>query len=387
MRTLIQASLLLAFTLVVVTERSLALPAFARKYHMSCNVCHSPAPKLKPYGDEFAANGYKLKDKEPPRFTIDTGDDRLLLMRELPVALRLDGFARYLPQKSPESDIQWPFILKILSGGQIAKDVSYFLYFLFNEKGSIAGVEDAFIYLNNVANVGIDITVGQYQVADPIFKRELRPTFEDYEIYTIQPGDSRAGLAYDRGITLGYTLPTQTGLTLSVLNGNGIDAADAFDHFDSDPYKNLFARVVQPLGEQLQIGTLGYLGKERTAGVINDLQMVGGDATVSLGTIELALQYVYRSDTNPFFLAAGANKVATRGGFAQVMYAPKEDKSDWYLFLLYNKIDSDLSPLKYQTVTGNFTYLVARNFKLLGEYTYDAQNEAHRFTVGFMTAF
>lgn len=34
----------------------------------------------------------------------------------------------------------------------------------------VAGIEDAFIYLNNVANVGIDITVGQYQVADPIFK-------------------------------------------------------------------------------------------------------------------------------------------------------------------------------------------------------------------------
>ena len=387
MRTLIQASLLVAFTLAVAAEHSVALPAFARKYRMSCNVCHSPAPKLKPYGEEFAANGYKLKDKEPPRFTIDTGDDRLLLMRELPVALRLDGFARYLPQESPESDVQWPFILKILSGGQITKDVSYFLYFLFNERGSVAGVEDAFIYLNNVANTGINVTVGQYQVADPVIKRELRPTFEDYQIYTIHPGDSKASLSYDRGITLDYTLPTETGLILSVLNGNGIDEADAFEHFDSDPYKNLFVRVVQPFGEHVQFGASGYLGKERNAGVINDPRMVGGDATLFLGTLELTAQYLYRRDNNPFFLSAGGATIETRGGFAQLMYAPKEDKSDWYLFFLYNNVDSNLGSLKYQTVTGNFTYLVARNFRLLGEYTYDVQYKAHRFTVGFFTAF
>ena len=45
-----------------------AMPAFARKYQMSCKTCHSPFPKLKPYGEEFAGNGFVLKDKEAPRY-------------------------------------------------------------------------------------------------------------------------------------------------------------------------------------------------------------------------------------------------------------------------------------------------------------------------------
>ncbi|MCK7528382.1 MAG: hypothetical protein MZV64_67865 [Ignavibacteriales bacterium] len=50
------------------------MPAFARKYSMSCKTCHAPFPKLKPYGEEFAGNGFVIKDKDTPRYTIDTGD-------------------------------------------------------------------------------------------------------------------------------------------------------------------------------------------------------------------------------------------------------------------------------------------------------------------------
>jgi hypothetical protein len=387
MKFSIRAFLLMITGFLVVSEQGWGLPAFARKYSMSCNVCHSPVPFLKPFGNEFAANGYQMKDKEPPRFTLDTGDDRLFLMRELPLALRFDGFARYQPDKSPQSDIQWPFILKILSSGQIAKDVSYFLYFLFNEKGTIAGVEDAFIFLNNVGGSNLDVTVGQYQVSDPIFKRELRPTFEDYQIYTVRPGGTKADLTYDRGITIDYGFSTNTDVLISVLNGNGIGETDAFDNFDSDPYKNFFGHVSQEIGENLQVGVLGYLGKERTDGIVNDFSMVGVDATISWGKFELLGQYLSRSDKNPLFLAAGSESINTSGGFAQLMYSPDLDKSNWYLFLLYNKVDSDIDALKYHTFTGNLSYLLARNLKVMGEYTYDVEHKANGFTVGFMTAF
>jgi len=73
-----------------------AIPAFARKYQISCQVCHSPAiPRLKPFGDEFAGNGFRLTKYESPRYFIQTGDDKLSLFRELPLAIRVDGFASY----------------------------------------------------------------------------------------------------------------------------------------------------------------------------------------------------------------------------------------------------------------------------------------------------
>ena len=139
--------------MLLVCESVSAIPAFARKYDMSCMVCHAPFPKLKPYGEEFAGNGFQLKDKDAPRFTRETGDSRLFLMRELPIALRFDGFVRFQTKADNKSDIEWPYYLKILSGGLIAKDVSYYLYFLLSEHGEVAGIEDAFVAFNNICNI------------------------------------------------------------------------------------------------------------------------------------------------------------------------------------------------------------------------------------------
>ena len=73
-----------------------AIPAFARKYQISCQVCHSPVmPRLKAFGDEFAGNGFRMTKYESPRYFIPTGDEKLSLFRELPLAIRMDGFASY----------------------------------------------------------------------------------------------------------------------------------------------------------------------------------------------------------------------------------------------------------------------------------------------------
>ena len=41
-----------------------AVPAFARRYKISCNTCHAPFPKLKPYGDDFAGAGFILQENK-----------------------------------------------------------------------------------------------------------------------------------------------------------------------------------------------------------------------------------------------------------------------------------------------------------------------------------
>lgn len=317
MNTMICVLAVSVLFICVLQERASAIPAFARKYNMSCSVCHSVVPMLKEYGDEFAANSYQLKDRDAPRFTRKTGDDMLYLMRELPLAIRIDGFARYLPDNDTKTDIQWPFIVKILSGGNVTKDISYFFYFLFDERGEVAGVEDAFLYFNNVGGEEFDILVGQYQVADPVYKRELRPTFEDYHVYKASPGMAKADLTYDRGIVLNYTLPTETDIFASVVNGNGIGHADG-GLFDSDPYKNLFLRVAQGIGPDVGIGSLGYIGKERRTGNINDLYMIGADASVGLGNVSIGGQVLYRHDSNPFYLTGRDSVINTRGGFAEL---------------------------------------------------------------------
>src|SRR4030066_934980 len=166
-----------------------AIPAFARKYQISCQVCHSPAlPRLKPFGDTFAGNGFRLTEYESPRYFIQTGDDKPSLFRELPLAIRMDGFASYNFGNEGSADFAVPFVLKILSGGEISDKLSYYFYFLLNERGSIAGIEDAFLIYNDFLGSGINLYIGQFQVSDPLFKSELRYTLEPYKIFGAAPG-------------------------------------------------------------------------------------------------------------------------------------------------------------------------------------------------------
>ena len=206
-RVLKMTSLISAIAIIVViilscATDSQAIPAFARKYRMSCNTCHAPVPRLKPYGDEFAGNGFVLKDQEAPRYFVETGDPNLSLIRELPFAIRLEGFVQNLTRTDKGTDFSFPYNLKLLSGGAIAKDIAYYFYFFMSEHGEVVGLEDAYVMFNNLGGSDLDIYVGQFQVSDPLFKRETRLTFEDYAVYKYAPGGSQIDLKYDRGFML-----------------------------------------------------------------------------------------------------------------------------------------------------------------------------------------
>ncbi len=382
------ASLFASFVVFsILVEDALAIPAFARKYGFSCNVCHSPAPKLKPYGDEFARNGFTIPGQEPPRFVQSTGDDNLLLMREFPVAMRFELYGMYTSNSSAGVDMQSPLLLKFLSGGQIAHDVAYYFYFFFSEKGTVAGIEDAFIMFNDIANVDLDFYVGQYQLSDPLFKRELRLELQDYRIYATNVGASITNLTYDRGVMLTYKVPTGTDIALEVLNGNGIGAPIG-ESFDVDKYKNYLLRISQDIVPQFRLGVFGYTGKEKPSLITNQFLMFGPDFTVNVDRFQLNVQYVARSDDNPdFTVPAPGSKVKTDGGFAELIFSPDYDKSRWYGTLLYNKVKSDYPGVDYQSFTGNFTYLLATNLRLTGEYTYETISKSSSVAVGFFSAF
>lgn len=380
--------LLIVFSFLLLQETAFAIPAFARKYNMSCQTCHSPFPKLKPYGDEFAGNGFVLADKEAPRYFIETGDDQLSLIREFPLALRLEGYVTYNNKNSEKLDFTAPYLLKFLSGGAVTKNVSYYFYFFFSERGEVAGLEDAFIMFNNLFDQDLDLYVGQFQISDPLFKRELRLTFEDYQLYRVKPGLTKANLTYDRGLMLTYGLPTKTDLILEVLNGTGIGAANAFRNFDDDKYKNIFGRISQDISDDLRLGAFGYFGKEKVGAnnsFTNSFNMFGPDLTLKLkDQLELNFQYGIRKDDNAF----GTNKeIKTNGGFGELIYTPKGDESKWYAVALYNWIDSDFDTYDYQTGTLSLGYLLRRNIRLIGEFTYDFKIKYSQLAFGVISAF
>jgi len=192
-------------------------------------------------------------------------------------------------------------------------------------------------------------------------------------------------LKYDRGLMLTYGAPTKTDFALEVINGSGIDTKDVFD---VDKYKNAMFRVSQEVTPFLRIGGFGYYGKEQLDSVSNELYMAGADLTLGNDKVELNAQYVYRSDMNPGMTGIKpAERVKTNGGFVELLFSPNGDKSRVTGSLLYNYVDSDFKELNYQSYTGTLNYLLARNVRLVGEYTYIKDTKTSKVSLGIISAF
>ena len=391
-------SLLAAFGISLTPFTSTkAIPAFARKYQISCQVCHSPAmPRLKGFGEEFAGNGFRLTEYESPRYFIQTGDDKLSLFRELPLAIRLDGFATANFNNAGTADFASPFVLKILSGGEISDRLSYYFYFLLNERGSIAGVEDAFLMYRDLFGTGVNFYIGQFQVSDPLFKGELRYTLEPYMIYAAAPGSSVADLKYDRGIILEKDI-SATGTTLigEIVNGCGIGEAGEGYLFDNDKHKNVMLRINQAIGKYLSVGFFGYFGKEDLKDNIgtftSSIQIFGPDLVLNIDDkFVMNLQYIRRLDSDVFveWDNSKLKDVLTHGGMAELIFSPKGDMSKWYLTGLLNWVESDFDDLDYSSATLHAGYLLRRNLRLVTEYTYKFSDDSYgKVSAGFVSAF
>jgi hypothetical protein len=386
-------TLVLAMT-GIVPSNSDSIPAFARRYKLSCMVCHNPVPVLTEFGKRFAGNGYRLAPGEVSGDTLTTGDPLLTLANDLGIAFRLDAYVREFTNGNAVTDFQTPYSLKLLSSAPLSKTISYYFYAFLFERGEVGGVEDAFVTFNDIGGKPVDLSIGQFQVSDPLFKRELRLEFEDYAVYRARMGDSPVDLTYDRGVlaavdVLGF------GVTGQAVNGNGRGAAQENRRFDNDFGKNFAVRVSRDVVAGVRVGGFGYFGRTTSDEVRNETTMLGVDATLSRGPVELNLQYLHRDDDRPTFDLAGPRTNAD-GGFAELLVRP--GGSRWHGFALYNVVAADApllnlrlgepGPLRrYETLTGGVGYLMRRNFRLTGEATHDLEQGGVRWTLGFVSAF
>lgn len=379
-----------------------AIPPFARRYRVSCSLCHAPAPRLTEFGEQFAGNGFMFMHGEEPRDTIETGDPLLVLGDRLPLGLRIDAYLQGLthaPRTGTKMDFQTPYGIKLFSSAVIAKNISYYLYFFLSERGEVVGLEDAYIQFSDVGGTGVSLLLGQFQVSDPLFKRELRLEFEDYQVYRVRVGDTQADLAYDRGIMATWSPWSGGDLSVQVLNGRGLSPAGDNRQFDRDFWKNVALRYSQDVGP-VRLGVFGLFGTEETGGVENRFTVWGPDATVPLGSrAELNVQYLRRNDEDPFYGAPGSQaETLVHGGFAEVVVWPGGPAGRWYFTGLVNWLESDdpvftvrqgeAGPLaRYRTVAAGANYLLRRNVRLLLEPQYDLEQERTRLTTGFTVAF
>lgn len=394
MKKLIPIALLCILTLGLWAESVQAIPAFARRFRLSCITCHNPFPRLTAYGDEFAANGFQLPDApEPQRSFVDVGDEMLDLLREFPVAVRFDMAATAYPDREGETEVQTDFLFpqkaKILSGGALTKDISYYFYFLFGEDGNVEGLEDTYIHFNNIGGVEFDVIAGQFQICDPLFKRELRLTWEDYQLYKQRIGDSVVNLAYDRGLVITYAPMDGTDLVFQVVNGNGIGEAEDGD-FDSDSFKNIFIRGLQGVGDiGLDVGAFYYFARDTQHSITDEVTYWGIDARYGWkDSLGLSFQYLRREDNDPFYTGTELDEnLQTDGTMFELVWAPWDKESKFFFTFLYNLIDSDFDVYDYESAAINVTHMIRRNIKVYGEYIRDIEVEENKLVAGLTFAF
>jgi hypothetical protein len=390
-----------------------AIPAFARKYKVTCALCHAPFPRLNAFGDLFAGNGFMMARGEPAVDTVSVGDPLLRLQRDVPLAVRVEAYMSSLSgDDAVAADFKAPWAIKLLSGGQVTDDISYYMYFFLTERGEVAGLEDAYLQFNDVLGSGVDLMVGQFQLSDPLFKRELRLEYEDYMPYRVRVGDVRTDLTYERGLMAATSPWKDADLFVQLVNGRGLAAATEERNYATQTAKNLGVRFSQDLG-MLRAGGYVYAGKETLAdGRESSVRVWGPDATIPFGPkIELNLQYLYRQDGNPFFLdtctrgdprcdfdAADPVESVVDSWMAELIASPQGAMGRWHFTALYNRIESDRPVFSlrvgelgylsmYESAGVTATWVQARNLRFMAEVHRDLHGDRTRLTAGFVTAF
>lgn len=349
------ASLLLAGLLALACpEPASAMPAFARQYGLSCATCHDAFPRLNDYGEYFAANNYRMPNWRDTM--MDTGDSRLALPKSLPLAIRAQAYVqgRDAEEVDPETgptgndssfDFQAPYLVKLLSSAPLSDHISYYFYGIFAEKGGNGEtvIEDAWFSYSDVAGSGVGAMLGQFQVSDLMFPREVRLTFQDFYAYRA------AGITYDRGLIVDRGFgPVE--LALGATNGNGIE--ENFDInspgyrrpdklFDNDSSKTLFGRIGLPAGP-VKIGLFGLAGEQKSAMGFagsetgerdTDKTIWGLDLSGDIGPRSHWFAQALWNSWDDFLDAAPTQDYDWFGGFAGVDYIANER---WAFSLLYN---------------------------------------------------
>jgi hypothetical protein len=161
------SALLVGILGLALSQSASAVPVFARKYHTSCQTCHTAFPKLNPFGEAFRLNGYRMPGeteaqvKEKP-VSLGAPAYKLVwphavypsdLPGNAPVAINIKMANLYASSHDNGSvnithnDFQFPQEANLFTAGTLGKKFSFFGELTFEDGG--AEVEHAEFHVNS----------------------------------------------------------------------------------------------------------------------------------------------------------------------------------------------------------------------------------------------
>jgi hypothetical protein len=398
-------------------EPASAIPAFSRKYQVSCTLCHAPAPRLNRYGELFAARGYRMEEsKEPAGQSQEFGDSLLRLAKDFPISLDLHGYASYMNTAYDQSyygekhtshvELEWPTKATLLSAGPIGEGISYYLAYASSSTSrgthSDEGVRDAYLAFQSAFGLPMDVKIGRFRVSDQLFKSSLQLESTSYFIYS----DSSANLllSTDDGLIASMHLPGEIEASAGVFNG-------------SSPNKDYTVRLLRWFGA-VRLGLFSARGDHRGSAYVfgtsgysfftNRTRIWGPDASADIGGhVHLNLQYLEIRDSaatefifSDYYSSALGKDITTRGGFAELTWLPAGPEGRWAFTLLYNHVKrsapasivpADVTAGLFRKENKSFSlamnFLLARNIRVTAEWQNGLNIKESGGSIGLRAAF
>lgn len=350
-----------------------ASPSFARKYNVSCHSCHADAyPELNALGRDFKERGFQMPEGAESsyrtRATLAPGtiDERIGLLRELPLAARAVGVAQ-VPLDARASDrnaVDFRLLedLYLILGGSPYRDVSVFA------SATIAPtptLHHASIGLHNLLGDGLlNVRAGELLLLDflqpghralnrvqnlgALTKVGLNPTSLD---------SSQLGLQ-----VYGRLLGRQAFYDVAVVQGaKGPDGIS-----DLDDHKDVFAQLQWTFREQDVVGLLGYYGRTQLTDTAREVSVrftdpfyiLGADVEVHQGPVRFFGYGLYGRHQNPLGSDEPASYVGARGDLTVSL------TRELLARLRYDGVFSrDLPDLEQHVLSAHATYLLLTNLK------------------------
>jgi hypothetical protein len=337
-RYLIPSAIVIA-AVVLISQQSLSIPAFARKYKTSCATCHEGFPKLNPFGEAFRRNGYQFPAHTDAEFTKETpvslgseGNKRAFpdaiwpgtIPGSSPIAVFLNGEADYNPHGEPRVTFGGlGSSIEMAAAGTLGEDLSFWGQLALNGDGSVE-INRVFLIFSNLIgdNYVLNARVGVIEPGVFSFSTH-RAWMEDYWITTRAFSDDMGWTMEEtqKGIELNGMCEGRFGYSAGLVEGFGSPHSGK-DYYLHATYKFgglPLDGVVQGSGASgpglpgsetsLTLGAFVYRGSAvlgdgpTTQG--NNFTLVGGDANAYCGRFNLFGGVAMRNDDEPFLGTPG----------------------------------------------------------------------------------
>lgn len=328
-----------AGALMLIAANAEAIPAFARKYQVGCNMCHTIYPQLNRFGRDFRDNGFRLpadvetllKKKAPapmpshdpagatPEPAQSTGDFWSYVPEEIPFSIQ----GKLHDVVNPKGDVKADFQLdelQLQAGGTLTPRLSYYFHHHLVEEGQPGTLYTGWVRFNNLfGSDWLNVTVGQTELPLSFSPEIERLSSFEYLAFDRQLGANSFNLNTPQlGVQLFGQSERGTKIWAGAVNGSGLLANEATESFDSNSFKDVYVRIAQELGEHV-VGGYAYYGRASAstdnAERFNDgFLRVGGDASVNFKKVIASGTALYARDGNA--LGIGERRTFS-GGFAQ----------------------------------------------------------------------